>query len=132
MHRSALPRTWLNVVLVIATVATVGAPGALSLVRDWVALHDSESAGQEIGTLAKLSHKGWLCKTWEGELVTRGGDRTIPADFVFSVRSASVARTLAKHIGQPLVIQYVQHPVSAPSCFGDTEYFAEQVTPGPG
>ena len=34
----------------------------------WVALSWSYSSGDRAGWVQKFSHKGWICKTWEGEL----------------------------------------------------------------
>jgi hypothetical protein len=115
--------------LAVITFAVLTSPGWIALMRSRLALHETESAGQEVGTLVKLSRKGWVCKTWEGEMVTSGGDRTIPTHFLFSVRKPEVARTLASHLGQSVVVQYAQHPVVPPSCFGDTDYFIEHAAP---
>jgi hypothetical protein len=33
----------------------------------WLTLHYAYSTGQRSGYIQKVSKKGWLCKTWEGE-----------------------------------------------------------------
>jgi len=34
----------------------------------WFTLHWSYSDGERAGFLQKFSRKGWICKTWEGEM----------------------------------------------------------------
>src|SRR5437764_11775610 len=34
----------------------------------WITLHFSYSTGERVGYIQKISRKGWICKTWEGEL----------------------------------------------------------------
>ena len=41
---------------------------ALLALYFWAALSWSYSSGERAGWVQKLSNKGWLCKTWEGEL----------------------------------------------------------------
>jgi len=36
----------------------------------WVTLHYAYSLGERFGYVQKISNKGWLCNTWEGELAT--------------------------------------------------------------
>jgi hypothetical protein len=116
-------------VLALVTVVVLASPGLVGLARTWVGLGVAESSGQVVGTVVKLSHKGWLCKTWEGEMIATGGDdRAIPTHFLFSVRSAAVARVLAADLGRSVLVRYVQHPIAAPSCLGETDYFIEQAT----
>ncbi len=40
----------------------------LVLLYFWAALQWSYSTGERAGWVQKLSRKGWVCKTWEGEL----------------------------------------------------------------
>jgi hypothetical protein len=125
-HRSAVR---FAPVLALITVMVFASPGLVALGRTWIGLSVTESAGQVVGTLVKLSHKGWMCKTWEGEMIATGGDdRTIPTHFLFSVRSPAVAQALASDLGRSVLVQYAQHPVPTPSCIGDTDYFIEQAT----
>lgn len=90
----------------------------------WVALHWSYSEGERAGWLQKLSYKGWLCKTWEGELalVSLPGTATVEK-FYFTVRDEAVAQKLKDAMGRRIALQY-QEKVGLPtSCFGDTRYF---------
>jgi hypothetical protein len=101
----------------------------MSMIRQRIALGVTDDHGQQVGVLAKLSRKGWICKTWEGELITRGQDRVIPVHFLFTVRSRPVVHTLQSHMGQMIVVNYDQHPIAIPSCFGDTQYFVDDTGP---
>jgi hypothetical protein len=90
------------------------------------------SQGESVGYVQKLSYKGWICKTWEGEQVRALSVMpAIPEKFAFTVRDAAVADQINAHIGQKVVIEYEQHK-GLPSCFGETEHFITKVTPAPG
>ena len=97
----------------------------------WLTLHWSYSDGERAGFLQKLSRKGWICKTWEGEmaLVTLPG--TVAEKFPFTVRDDEVAKQLNADIGKRVTVHYEQRKWIPTSCFGDTEYFVTsvQVTP---
>ncbi|MBU3647166.1 MAG: hypothetical protein FGM56_03705 [Limnohabitans sp.] len=94
--------------------------------------HFTYSQGESVGYVQKLSYKGWICKTWEGEQVRAlSVVPTIPEKFAFTVRDVAVADQINARIGQKVVIEYEQHK-GLPSCFGETEYFITKVTPAPG
>ncbi len=95
----------------------------------FAALHTSYSTGDRAGYLQKLSKRGWLCKTWEGELQINAVPTTAPEVFAFSVRSDSIAQMLNKFQGQRVVVTYAQHKGVPTSCFGDTEYYITGVRP---
>ena len=94
----------------------------------WVALGYVYSSGFRSGYVQKLSKKGWLCKTWEGELaqVNLPGSVT-PQIFHFTVRSDSVAQAIQGHLGKQVTITYDEHRGIPTSCFGETEYFVTNV-----
>jgi len=96
----------------------------------WVVLHWSYSEGERAGYLQKLSRKGWLCKTWEGEILLSSMPGAIPERFTFTVRDPAVVQQLQGAMGQRVQIAYEQHVGLPTSCFGETEYFAEKVIPG--
>jgi hypothetical protein len=83
--------------------------------------------------MQKFSYKGWLCKTWEGELLLTTVPGAIPEKFEFTVRDEIVARQLMDAAGKRVILSYAQHKGLPGSCFGDTEYFVErlQVTTQP-
>jgi hypothetical protein len=94
--------------------------------------HFTYSKGESVGYVQKLSYKGWVCKTWEGEQVRAlSVVPAIPEKFEFTVRDTAVADQINAHIGQKVVIEYEQHK-GLPSCFGETAHFITKVTPAPG
>ncbi len=93
----------------------------------WIALHWSYSEGERAGFMQKLSHKGWLCKTWEGELSLVALPGAAPEKFYFSVRDESIAQQINAAVGQHTALTYEQHKGLPTSCFGETEYFVTAV-----
>jgi hypothetical protein len=91
----------------------------------WITLSWSYSTGERAGLLQKFSERGWLCKTWEGELLLTTLPGVIPEKFLFTVRDDEVAKQLAAQAGRRLALKYSQHKGVPSSCFGDTEYFVE-------
>ena len=89
----------------------------------WLTLNWSYSEGERAGYVQKLSHKGWLCKTWEGEIAMVTMPGAIPDRFEFSVRDAAVAAKINAMAGQRVVLIYEQHKFVPSNCFGETEYF---------
>jgi hypothetical protein len=72
----------------------------------------------------KLSRKGWLCKTWEGELAMATAPGVPPQIFEFTVRDDSVARALTEDMGRGRVsLQYDEHRGVPTTCFGETSHF---------
>ncbi len=93
----------------------------------WVTLNYSYSKGERAGYVQKLSKKGWLCKTWEGELAMANLPGTMPEIFRFSVRNDSIARLLEKNVGRRVSISYEQHRGVPSSCFAETQYYVTNV-----
>ena len=93
----------------------------------WFTLNYSYSKGYRAGYVQKLSRKGWVCKTWEGELAMANLPGTMPQIFRFSVRSDSIAQLLDKTIGKQVSLTYEQHPGVPTSCFAETEYYITNV-----
>lgn len=94
----------------------------------WFTLTWSYSEGERAGFLQKFSKKGWLCKTWEGEILLSSMPGAIPERFAFSVRDDEVAKQLVAATGKRVVLSYEQRKGVPSSCFGETEYFIEKVT----
>ena len=88
-----------------------------------VSLSFSYSSGERVGFVQKLSKKGWLCKTWEGELQMSNVPGSAPMLFQFTVRSDSLARVIEDAAGKQVALHYEQNMGVPSSCFGDTEYF---------
>jgi len=108
--------------LILAMVVLV--PVVVFVLYTWAALAFSYSKGERAGYLQKFSQKGWLCKTWEGEIAMASLPGTMPQIFTFTVRNDSVAGVLNGLSGQRVNITYEQHKGVPTSCFGDTEYYA--------
>ena len=98
----------------------------------WIALSYSYSSGERAGFIQKFSEKGWICKTWEGELALVNLPGTVQDIFPFSVRDEKVAREIVElmrtHDGR-VALTYDQHKAVPTSCFGETEYFVKAVQP---
>ncbi len=94
-----------------------------------VALKWSYSTGDRAGWLQKLSDKGWVCKTWEGEmaLVSLPGTSTVEK-FAFTVRDDLVAAELAKVMGKRVTLHYEEKVGLPGSCFGETRHYVTKVT----
>jgi len=93
-------------------------------------LHWSYSEGERAGYLQKLSRKGWLCKTWEGEILLSSMPGAIPERFAFTVRDENVVKQLQAAMGQRVQLSYAQHVGLPTSCFGETSYFVEKAVVG--
>ena len=106
--------------LIVALAALFAAYVALTLT--W-----SYSSGERAGFLQKMSLKGWVCKTWEGELSLIAIPGAAPEKFLFSVRDAVVAKRLESSMGRRVTLTYEQHKGVPSSCFGETEYFVVDI-----
>ena len=99
----------------------------LFAVYTWGALTWSYSTGERAGYVQKFSKKGWLCKTWEGELQMIPVPGSTPEKFLFSVRDEAIAQKLNAAVGRKVTFHYEQHKGVPTSCFGETEYFVTQI-----
>ena len=98
----------------------------------WAVLSWSYSEGERAGFLQKVSYKGWICKTWEGEQIRALAVMpTIPEKLEFTVRDVAIADQINASIGKKVVLEYEQHQ-GLPGCFGDTQHFVVAVRPAPG
>ncbi len=102
-------------------------PAVIIALWIWVALGYTYASGERAGYIQKISKKGWVCKTWEGELAMANLPGTMPQIFAFTVRNDSVAEVLEKNIGKQVSITYEQHRGIPTTCFGETEYFVTRV-----
>ena len=93
------------------------------------ALHWSYSSGERAGWIQKLSNKGWVCKTWEGELalVSLPGTSTVEK-FNFTVADDATAQEISKVMGRRVTVHYEEKVGLPGSCFGDTRYYVNRVT----
>jgi hypothetical protein len=91
----------------------------------WVSLRWAYSEGERAGVLQKFSSKGWICKTYEGELALYVVGGVSPQIWYFSVRDPRVAAELGRQVGERLQLHYTEHRGVPTQCFAETPYFVE-------
>lgn len=103
--------------------------GPILVITLWtvVALSYSYSKGDRAGYVQKFSKKGWLCKTWEGELAMVNLPGQVAQVFPFTVRDDAVAAKVTAAAGKRVALTYEEHPGVPLSCFGETSYFVTDV-----
>ena len=108
-----LRKFWTVIAIVVAVIAL------------WTAftLSWSYSAGERAGYVQKFSKRGWICKTWEGEMAMVTMPGTVAEKFFFTVRDDAVAAQINATVGSRVVLSYEEHKWIPFSCFGDTGYF---------
>ena len=94
----------------------------------WVALRWNYSTGERAGWVQKFSKKGWLCKTWEGEMAMVSMPGAMPEKFYFTVWDGAVAAELNKVMGKRVALRYEEKVGLPTSCFGDTRHYVTGVT----
>ena len=122
-NRSFLRRNRWKLILV----ALVGVVGIVVALWTLVTLVFSYSDGDRIGYVQKFSHKGWICRTWEGELAMTQVPGVPPQIFLFTVRDAEVAKRVAAAEGKKVALHYKEKRGLPSSCFGDTGFFISDV-----
>ena len=110
---------WLLGVLVLVALL---AAGYLAFVLNW-----SYSEGERSGVLQKLSRKGWVVKTWEGELAMTTVPGVAPVLWNFTVRDEATAARLSPALGRRVVLHYTEHRGVPTTLFGETPYFVDAV-----
>ncbi len=85
------------------------------------------SRGERAGYVQKFSEKGWICKTWEGELAMVNVPGAMQEKFTFSVRDDLIAQHILSSMGKRVALTYEQHKGVPTTCFGETEYFVTAV-----
>ncbi len=93
----------------------------------WLALHWDYSTGYRSGTMQKFSRRGWVCKTYEGELWQSVVTNVSPQVWQFSVRDKRVVQALDSLVGRPVRLHYTEHRGVPTSCFADTPYYVDRV-----
>ncbi len=87
------------------------------------------SEGERAGVVQKFSKKGWICKTWEGELnmvVLPGG---LPEKFFFTVWDETTAANINKTVGKRVTLHYIEKVGLPTSCFGETRHYVKKTSP---
>ena len=103
----------IGIVVLVALVA-----GYFAIVLNW-----SYSTGERAGWVQKFSNKGWLCKTWEGELALVSLPGTSVEKFLFTVRDDGIAASINKVVGQRVSLHYEQKVGLPTTCFGETRNY---------
>ena len=120
------PRSWRRRLLISCGGLLVLAAVGLVLYV-WVAWSYSYSNGERAGYVQKLSRKGWICKTWEGELAMANLPGAMPQVFAFTVRDDQVAASINAAMGRRVALHYEEHRGLPTTCFGETPYFVTEV-----
>jgi hypothetical protein len=94
----------------------------------WTVLKWSYSSGERAGWVQKLSRKGWVCKTWEGEMAMVSMPGAIPEKFFFTVRDDAIAERINRVMGKRVTLHYEEKVGLPTSCFGETRHFVSRVT----
>jgi len=116
-------RKWVLIVFGVVVVI----PAALLAAWTAIALNWSYSHGERAGYIQKFSQKGWICKTWEGQIAMVNVPGANQERFDFSVRDDSVAAQITRLMGSRVAISYEQHRGVPTTCFGETDYFVTAV-----
>ena len=103
-------------------------PILLFALYTWGALKWVYSSGERVGYVQKLSEKGFVCKTFEGELVLVSMPGTQAEKFFFTVKNKLVADKINESIGKRVSLTYEEHKGIPSSCFGETSYFVDNVS----
>lgn len=110
-------------------ILVVTVPIVLLALYLWLVFTWTYSDGERAGILQKFSRKGWICKTYEGELAIYIVPGVAPTIWYFTVRDdESVVPALNAALGKRVVLHYREHR-GVPRCFGDTGNFVNRVRP---
>jgi hypothetical protein len=101
--------------------------GGLFIAYTYMVLNWNYSAGERAGYVQKFSQKGWLCKTWEGELAIVAIPGSMPEIFNFTVRDDKIAAEINAVMGKRIALSYEQHVGVPSTCFGETGYFVTKL-----
>ena len=106
----------------------VPAAGVLIAAYLWAALQWDYSTGERAGWVQKLSKKGWICKTWEGELAMVTMPGAAQEKFFFTVWDEEVAHQINAAMGKRVSLQYEEKVGLPTTCFGETRHWVSKVT----
>ncbi len=112
---------WLVVLVIVV--------GALFTAYTWLMLSWAFADGERAGWVQKMSRKGYLCKTWEGEMAMVSLPGSVPEKFIFTVRDDKVAQEINAVMGRRVSLFYEEHIGLPSSCFGETGHFVKGVKP---
>jgi hypothetical protein len=107
----------IGIVVLVALLA-----GYTAFVLNW-----SYSTGERAGWVQKFSNKGWICKTWEGELALVSLPGTSVEKFYFTVRDDAVAAKVSQAMGRRVSLHYEEKVGLPTTCFGETRHFVNRL-----
>ena len=113
--------------LVLGLLTLLVVPPILFAGSAWITLKYVYARGERAGFVQKISKKGWLCKTWEGELAMVNLPGAMPEIFRFTVRDEKLAHDMERLVGQRMSLTYEQHKGIPTTCFGETQYFVTRI-----
>jgi prepilin-type N-terminal cleavage/methylation domain-containing protein len=120
-------------VMIVAAVVGLLLATAASVLSKFVGISTVYSEGERTGVLVKLSKKGFVWKTWEGELnlggmSVDGGGVAVPNIWRFSVADDAIAQQMlpAAQGAQRVTVTY-KEVWKASFAQGETDYFATGV-----
>lgn len=102
-------------------------PIALFALYTWATLTWVYSSGERVGNLQKISEKGYVCKTYEGEMVLVSMPGTQAEKFLFTVKSPVIFKKVNEMMGKRVRLYYEEHKGIPSTCFGETSYFVSDV-----
>jgi hypothetical protein len=102
--------------------------GGLIALYFWAALTWNYSSGERAGWVQKFSKKGWICKTWEGELAMITMPGAAQEKFFFTVWDDEVARQINAAMGMRVSLRYDEKVGLPTTCFGETHHWVNRVT----
>ena len=94
----------------------------------WSAWHWSYSSGERAGWVQKFSRKGWVCKTWEGEMAMVSMPGSATEKIAFTVWDDTAVEQINKYMGRRVTLHYEQKVGLPTSCFGETRHYVKQAT----
>jgi hypothetical protein len=113
----------MRVVFLVLIAVAVLAAGWFAFAMNW-----NYSTGERAGWIQKFSRKGWICKTWEGELAMVSMPGAIPEKFYFTVWDEKIAADVNASMGKRVSLHYDEKVGLPTSCFGDTRHWVNKVT----
>lgn len=103
-------------------------PIVLFSLYTWATLSWVYSSGERAGYVQKFSLKGYVCKTWEGEIVLVSMPGTQAEKFLFTVKDDVLAKKVNDSLGKRVKLTYEEHKGIPSSCFGDSAYFVKDIS----
>jgi hypothetical protein len=102
-------------------------PITLFMLYTWASLSWVYSSGERAGYVQKFSLKGYICKTWEGEIVLVSMPGTQAEKFIFTVKNDATAKKVNDSLGKRVKLVYEEHKGIPSSCFGESAYFVQDI-----